>query len=76
MSTPLATLRRRRLLTQRGLAELAGVTPVTVIRIEHDRVVPTFKTMAKLAQALGVAVDEIAEFNRIIEGELQEAAPA
>ncbi len=74
--TPLATLRRRRLLTLRALAALAGVTPVTVMRIEHDTVVPTFKTMAKIAAALGVEPDQIAEFARVMEGGLLEAAAA
>jgi len=73
---PLAALRRRRLLTQRGLATLAGVTPATVIRVELQHGVMSFRTMAKIAAALGVEPGEIAEFARVIEGGLLEAAAA
>jgi transcriptional regulator with XRE-family HTH domain len=66
-STPLAalaTLRRRRGLTQRQLGELAGVAHTTVQRLESlsRRAYP--QTMQKLATALGVAPEELLHAER------------
>jgi len=71
---PLATLRRRRLLTQRALAEKAGITQATLVALERGRATPRIQTMAKVAAALGVDPMEIAEFNRAIEGQREGAA--
>jgi transcriptional regulator with XRE-family HTH domain len=46
--------RERALLTQQELAELADVGYPTVSRIENDHVEPQFRTIRKLAKALGV----------------------
>ena len=46
--------RERALLTQQELAERADVGYPTVSRIENDHVEPHFRTIRKLAQALGV----------------------
>lgn len=46
-------------LTQRELAAKAGVGYATVWSIEEHRRVPSFKTICKLAAALGVTVDTI-----------------
>lgn len=47
-------LRAERLISQRKLAELAGVTNSTISRIEADIVKPDPATLEKLASALGV----------------------
>lgn len=65
---PLATLRRRRLLTQRALAEKAGITHATLVSLELGKATPRIQTMQKIATALQVDPLEIAEFNRAIEG--------
>ena len=52
----LRTWRQRRGLTLRGLAEAAGVSYVTVSRIEQGRMSPTVAMLEKLAGALGIAV--------------------
>ena len=65
---PLATLRRRRLLTQRALAEKAGITQATLVSLELGKATPRIQTMQKIAIALEVDPLEIVEFNRAIEG--------
>jgi len=45
--------------TQKQVAEAAGISPTTVQGIEARRVKPHFKTVQKLAQAFGVAVEEL-----------------
>jgi transcriptional regulator with XRE-family HTH domain len=64
---PLATLRRRKLLSQRDLARQAGVALSTIYLIEAgktERV--TFKVMRSVSEALGVAPQAIAEFSRAL----------
>jgi len=64
---PLATLRKRKLLSQRDLARQAGVALSTVYLIEAgktERV--TFKVMRSVSEALGVAPESIAEFRRVL----------
>jgi transcriptional regulator with XRE-family HTH domain len=61
-SIPLAALaahRRRRGLTQRQLAELAGVAHTTVQRLESLKRGAYPQTLRKLATALGVAPEEL-----------------
>jgi transcriptional regulator with XRE-family HTH domain len=61
-STPLPSLaahRRRRGLTQRQLAQLAGVAHTTVQRLESLRRGAYPQTMQKLATALGIAPEEL-----------------
>ena len=58
--------RSERRLTQAGLGELAGVTHLTVLNIEHGHKVPRTATMRCLAAALGVKPREIAEFDTAI----------
>ncbi len=67
MPEPLATLRKRNLLSQRALAARAGVALSTVYLLEAgktERV--TFKVMRKISDALGVDPESIAEFHRVI----------
>src|SRR5215210_1406803 len=49
-------------LTQEGLAERAGVSPTTVVRMENGEIrQPRIVTLQKLAAALGVAPTELYE---------------
>jgi transcriptional regulator with XRE-family HTH domain len=66
--TSLATLRKRKLLSQRALAEKAGVALSTIYLLEAgktERV--TFKVMRAVSEALGAAPESIAEFRRAID---------
>ena len=51
--------RVRALLTQQELAERAGVSYPTISRIENDHAEPHFRTIRKLAKALGVDPAEL-----------------
>jgi transcriptional regulator with XRE-family HTH domain len=65
---PLATLRKRKLLSQRDLARQAGVALSTIYLIEAgktERV--TFKVMRSVSEALGVAPETIVEFRRALD---------
>ena len=46
--------RERALLTQEELATRAGVQPFTISRIETNKVEPRFRTIRRLAIALGI----------------------
>ena len=50
----LANLRREKTMSQRRLAELAGVTNSTISRLEADLVRPDLGTLEKIANALAV----------------------
>jgi transcriptional regulator with XRE-family HTH domain len=65
----LAAIRRNALLTQRELADLAGVAQSTVEDVENGTKRRTFtaKTMKKIAAALGLTVHEIDEFRAAIQ---------
>jgi len=54
--------RTGRLWSVRDLAAAAGVSTKTVVQTEHSRQVPTFRTMRRISEALGIAPAEIAEF--------------
>ena len=58
--TPLASWRKRKNLTQKELAERAGLTRVAVARIENSVVIPRRSTMVKIAAALDVALSDLA----------------
>jgi len=63
-------LRDKRLkegLSQTRLAAKAGVNPATVNQIERGARTPSALTLQKLANALGVGIEEI--FEEITEGE-------
>lgn len=51
--------RERALLTQEELAQRASIGTATLNRIEKDRVEPHFRTIRKLAKALGVDPAEL-----------------
>jgi transcriptional regulator with XRE-family HTH domain len=65
--TPLSTLRKRKLLSQRALAAQAGVALSTIYLLEAGRTERvTFKTMRRISDALGVPPDAVAEFRRVL----------
>ena len=66
--------RAERLESSKTLAVKAGVSNKTILEIENGRNVPTFRTMRRLSDALGVAPSEIAEFAAAIEERGKDAA--
>jgi transcriptional regulator with XRE-family HTH domain len=54
IGTQLRAARERALLTQEELGTRAGVQPLTISRIETDKVEPRYSTIRKLAKALAV----------------------
>jgi DNA-binding XRE family transcriptional regulator len=65
--TSLREVRLGRTLSQRDLAEKAGVAPKTIVDLELGRNEPRLRTMRLIAQALGVEVTEIDEFRQALE---------
>ena len=64
---PLATLRKRKLLSQRDLARQAHVALSTIYLIEAGRTERvTFKVMRAVSDALEIAPESIAEFRRVL----------
>jgi len=57
----LKELRESQFLTQRELAEKSGVGVATIARIEKGTRHPTFRTIKRLAAALGVEPSELAK---------------
>ncbi|MFA4835959.1 MAG: helix-turn-helix transcriptional regulator [Dehalococcoidia bacterium] len=55
----LKQLRQKRFLTQEELAELAGLTPLSISRWENGKRKPRFKSIRRLAKALKVDPEEI-----------------
>ena len=55
----LRTLRERQALTQRELADLAGVSRTTIVTLEQGADSPYPSTVRKLARALGVTPAEL-----------------
>ena len=57
----LAAIRKRKGMTQAQLADLAGITRVSVARYETTDRNPNVNTAKRLARALGVSVSELLE---------------
>jgi HTH-type transcriptional regulator, competence development regulator len=57
----LRTLRERKALSQRELAALAGLSHLTIVRLEGGNDAPYPRTVRKLAQALGVEPEALME---------------
>ena len=69
----MAALREVRLsqaLSQRNLAEKAGVTQKTIVDLELGRHEPLLLTFRCIAEALGVEPQQIDEFSRALEGKV------
>lgn len=61
LSLSIKKLRKQKKLSQDKLARLANIPYNTLIKIESGRSSnPTFETLTKLADALGVSLDELA----------------
>ncbi len=58
----LQALRKKAGLSQSGLAQAAGLPVGSIQNWELDRYLPRIDAAAKLARALGVSLDELAEF--------------
>lgn len=58
----LVTARALKGLTQVELAKIAGVSPVTIIKVENEGHSPRPKTLYKIAKALEIDPREIDEF--------------
>ena len=59
MALLLRAWRTRRRLSLHALAEQAGVSYVTITRIENGRMSPTVALLEKLAPALGIRVRDL-----------------
>jgi len=55
----LKQLRQKRFLTQEELAEMAGLTALSISRWENGKRKPRFKSIRRLAKALKVDPEEI-----------------
>lgn len=70
----LRELRVRHLWSQRELARRAGVSERTVASAEAGQRLPRLLTMRRIADALGVDWNEVAEFRATVEGIEEKAA--
>ena len=61
IAVKLRVLREERGLTHKEAAELANVTPQTLIDLERGKRPPYMPTVTKLARAYGVPVEELVE---------------
>ena len=59
MNNKLFILRRNRGLSQLQLARMCGFTQQFIQRIEKGKVEPSIRSAMKIAEALGVTVDEL-----------------
>ena len=59
MKLRLKELREGQFLTQRKLAQRAGLTHATIVRLEQGSQTPTFQTIRKLAAALEIEPREL-----------------
>jgi transcriptional regulator with XRE-family HTH domain len=65
---PLAAIRKRKLLSQRALAQQAGVALSTIYLLEAGKTEhATFKVMRAVSNALAVPPDTIAEFRQVMD---------
>ncbi len=65
---PLASIRKRKLLSQRALAKQAGVALSTIYLLEAGKTEhATFKVMRAITTALDVSPESIAEFRQVLD---------
>jgi transcriptional regulator with XRE-family HTH domain len=62
------TLRKRKGMTQEQLAEAADISVDFLSLVERGVNAPSFATLERLADALGVPVKELFEFSENLEG--------
>lgn len=56
-------LRKEKALSQEGLAEIIGIEPNNLSRIENGKNYPTPENLSKIADALGVDIHKLYLFN-------------
>lgn len=61
--------RRRRMMTQRDLADAASCGQQTIVSIERGRRATRFETMQRISRALGVEPTDVAEFATMLTAE-------
>jgi transcriptional regulator with XRE-family HTH domain len=66
--------RAERLESSKTLAVKAGVSNKTILEIENGRNLPTFRTMRRLSDALGVDPADVTEFAAAIKERGKDAA--
>ncbi len=72
----LASVRKRKLLSQRALARQAGVALSTIYLLEAGKTEhATFKVMRAVSTALDAAPESIAEFRRVMDAGHTRRAP-
>jgi transcriptional regulator with XRE-family HTH domain len=71
----LRELRADRLLSIRELAQQAGVAPSSIYLIEAGRGTARLSTMRRLATALGVDPEAVAEFRQAIDAAIERPRP-
>ncbi len=62
LSLNVATLRKKRSLTQSKLAELSGATRASIALIESGSANPTMEVLVKISRALQVSLDELLSY--------------
>lgn len=61
--------RENRKLTQDKLAELVGIDPKHLSRIENGRNYPSFETLEKILENLNVSYEDIFKYDHFIQSE-------
>ena len=64
MTRALRDVRSERLLSARQLAARAGCAYLTVLATEHGRRTPSFETIRRLSDTLGIEPRDVTEFRR------------
>jgi DNA-binding XRE family transcriptional regulator len=65
----LREVRRRAMYSIKGLAAEVGISPTTIMDVEHGRRVPRLATIRAICRTLGIDPLTVEEFARVIEGE-------
>lgn len=76
MGTVIAALRRSHGMTQLELAEKMGVTDKAVSKWERDLACPDVASLPKLAEILGVSLDELMQAQRPVDSGERISIPA
>lgn len=65
-------LRKNRKMTQESLAEIVGMDPKNISRIEKGNNYPTAENLTSIAKALGVDIYELFVFNNVCYKEMKD----
>ncbi len=74
MQMKLRAVRERLFVTQAELAQRTGIAEATLSRLENGIQRPRISTVRKIAEALGVAPDELIDWEATGEGKAKAAA--